>query len=102
MTEISLQLSPISTPTTAAAAAAGRTQEHPHQRFCLRSVVEIPGSVWRLSGAARLQPQPLDVLAPEVDAERQDLTHLRRGQPPRQGAGVGTPVIQNFSHLWRK
>lgn len=45
------------------------------------------------------QPQPLDVFTSEVDAKRQDLTHLRWGQAPRQRARVWTPVIQNFSYL---
>lgn len=50
----------------------------------------------------KLQPQSLDVFASEVDAERQNLTHLRWGQTPRQRAGVWTPVIQNFSYLQGK
>lgn len=49
-----------------------------------------------------LQPQPLDVFTSEVDTQRENLTHLRRGQPPRQGARVRPPVIQDLSYLQHK
>lgn len=46
-----------------------------------------------------LEPQPLDILTSEVNPQRQNLTHLRWGQPPCQRARVWAPVIQDLSYL---
>lgn len=51
---------------------------------------------------AVLQSQPLDIFASEVNAQRENLPHFSRGQSPRQGARVWTPVIQDFGNLRHK
>ena len=49
-----------------------------------------------------LQSQPLDIFTSEVDTQRQNLPHLRWRQPPRQGARVRAPVIQDLGNLQQK